>query len=91
MQTFDQALMDLYSRELITYEEAIHQATNPDDFALKVRGIQSTEDLTWEASGGQRPPEGGSTRGGGPPPAQPAREAAGGPGSFSIDRFDRKK
>ena len=26
MQTFDQALMDLYHRELITYEEALHQA-----------------------------------------------------------------
>jgi hypothetical protein len=24
-------------------------ASNPDDFALKVKGIQSTSDLTWEA------------------------------------------
>ena len=91
MQTFDQALMDLYGRELITYEEAIHQATNPEDFALKVRGIQSTEDLTWEASGGQRPPEGGTPRGGGPQASKPAREAPGAPGRFTIDRFDRKQ
>jgi twitching motility protein PilT len=90
-QTFDQALMDLYRRELITYEEALRQATNPDDFALKVRGIQSTEELTWEASGGQRPPEGGQPRAGGPPapPAAPAASQA--PPSFTIDRFDRKK
>jgi twitching motility protein PilT len=88
MQTFDQALMDLYRRELITYEEAIHQATNPEDFALKVRGIQSTEDLTWEASGGQHPPEADAPRGGGPTASKPAREASGG---FAIDRFDRKK
>jgi twitching motility protein PilT len=91
MQTFDQSLMDLYRRELITYEEALHQATNPDDFNLKVRGIQSTEDLTWEASGGQRPPESGSTRGGGAPVAKPGRETAAAQGAFSIDRFDRKK
>jgi twitching motility protein PilT len=92
MQTFDQALMDLFRRELITYEEALHQATNPDDFALKVRGIQSTEDLTWEASGGQPPPEAGSPRGGErTPAARPAREASDAPGGFSIDRFDRKK
>jgi twitching motility protein PilT len=91
MQTFDQALMDLYRRELITYEEALHQATNPDDFTLKVRGIQSTEDLTWEGGGGQRPPEGGPNRGGGAPGAKPGRETSAAPGAFSIDRFDRKK
>ena len=48
MQTFDQSLMELYQRELITYEEALRRSSNPDDFALKVRGIQSTSDLTWE-------------------------------------------
>src|SRR5262249_55212519 len=41
MQTFDQSLMALFRQGLITYEEAIAQATNPDDFALKVRGIDS--------------------------------------------------
>ncbi len=46
-QTFDQSLMNLYRRELITYEEALRQATNPDDFALLVRGISSTSDARW--------------------------------------------
>ena len=41
MQTFDQALMQLVKDEHITYEEAMKQATNPDDFALEMRGISS--------------------------------------------------
>jgi twitching motility protein PilT len=48
MQTFDQSLMALYRDGLITYEEALAQATNPDDFALKVRGIASTSDGRWD-------------------------------------------
>jgi twitching motility protein PilT len=48
MQTFDQSLMALYRRGLITYEEALAQSSNPDDFALKVRGIASTSDRRWE-------------------------------------------
>src|SRR6266704_3132590 len=32
MQTFDQSLFDLYSRGLITYEEALNGATNADEF-----------------------------------------------------------
>ena len=47
-QTFDQSLMGLFRQELITYEEALSQATNPDDFALQVRGISSTSDARWE-------------------------------------------
>jgi twitching motility protein PilT len=48
MQTFDQSLMALYRRGLITYEEALAQSSNPDDFALKVRGVASTSDKRWE-------------------------------------------
>jgi twitching motility protein PilT len=44
MQTFDQSLMILYKRGLITYEEALLWASNPDDFALRVRGIEPTWD-----------------------------------------------
>jgi twitching motility protein PilT len=44
MQTFDQALMLLLRKKLITYETALMQSTNPDDFALKVKGISSTSD-----------------------------------------------
>ena len=48
MQTFDQSLMKLYTSKLITYEEALRQSSNPDDFALKVSGISSTSDASWE-------------------------------------------
>lgn len=47
-QTFDQSLMSLYREDLITYEEAIAQATNPDDLALQVRGIHATSNSRWE-------------------------------------------
>jgi twitching motility protein PilT len=48
MQTFDQSLMSLFRKQLISYEEALAQSSNPDDFALKVRGIASTSDRQWE-------------------------------------------
>ncbi|ACM19476.1 twitching motility pilus retraction ATPase [Geotalea daltonii FRC-32] len=48
MQTFDQSLMQLFTRKLITYEEALRQSSNPDDFALKVSGISSTSDANWD-------------------------------------------
>jgi twitching motility protein PilT len=48
MQTFDQSLMQLWKDELITFEEALGQASNAEDFALKARGIDSTSDSRWE-------------------------------------------
>jgi twitching motility protein PilT len=52
MQTFDQSLLGLYREELITYETARDAATNPDDFDLKVKGIFSTGEMTWDANSG---------------------------------------
>ena len=43
MQTFDQSLFRLLQARQITMEEAIHNATNPDEFKLRVSGILSTE------------------------------------------------
>jgi twitching motility protein PilT len=48
MQTFDQSLMWLLRTGVITYEEALRQATNPDDFALRVSGISGTSDSKWD-------------------------------------------
>jgi twitching motility protein PilT len=48
MQTFDQSLMGLFRSGLITYEEALANCTNPNDFELKVRGIASTSDSRWD-------------------------------------------
>ncbi len=44
-QTFDQSLYDLYKRGLITYEDALANATNRDDFELRVKGIMSTAEM----------------------------------------------
>ena len=55
MQTFDQSLLHLYKSGLITYEEALRRATNPDDFVLKVKGIQSTSELSLEEQLAMRP------------------------------------
>jgi twitching motility protein PilT len=48
MQSFDQSLMQLVKQKLVTYEEALKHVSNPDDFALRFRGIGSTSDGTWE-------------------------------------------
>ena len=79
MQTFDQALMMLFKKDLITYEEALRQSTRPDDFALKVKGIDATDeawvefekmaadqDITGDEKSGREP---------------------GGAGEVEIDRF----
>ncbi|PIV98196.1 MAG: type IV pili twitching motility protein PilT [Deltaproteobacteria bacterium CG_4_9_14_3_um_filter_63_12] len=42
-QTFDQSLMALLANGYIAYEEALTQSSNPDDFALRYSGIESTE------------------------------------------------
>ncbi len=47
MQTFDQALMNLVKEEIITFDEALRQSSNPDDFKLKFSGIDSTSDASW--------------------------------------------
>src|SRR5690242_21583273 len=48
MQTFYQSLYDLYTRNLISFEEALSRASNPDDFKLRVQGIRSAADAARE-------------------------------------------
>jgi twitching motility protein PilT len=48
MQTFDQSLMSLLKKRFISYEEALRQSTNPDDFALRVKGVLATGDTPWD-------------------------------------------
>jgi twitching motility protein PilT len=48
MQTFDQSIYDLYSRGLITLEEALMRASNPDEFRLRIQGVRSTADAARE-------------------------------------------
>jgi len=44
MQTFDQSLFHLLQSRLISQEEALHNATNPDEFKMRVSGIYSKDD-----------------------------------------------
>ncbi|MBI3753451.1 MAG: type IV pilus twitching motility protein PilT [Deltaproteobacteria bacterium] len=48
MQTFDQSIMALMNKGFITYEEALAQSSNPDDFALRVKGVSGTSDEGWK-------------------------------------------
>lgn len=48
MQTFDQSLYFLYKGGLITVEDALARATNPDEFKLKLQGVQFTSDVARE-------------------------------------------
>src|SRR5262252_4744456 len=48
MQTFDQSIFQLYKKELISYDEALRRASNPDEFKLKIQGIQSSSDMAAE-------------------------------------------
>jgi twitching motility protein PilT len=95
MQTFDQALLQLYKKGLITYDEALITATNPDDFALKVKGIQSTSDMALEEDSkkaGAKPLGAPSRFGSQPTKPGEAKEykTPSTDSDFKIDRFGDK-
>jgi twitching motility protein PilT len=48
MQTFDQSLFNLFQSGLITLEEALRGASNPDEFRMRVSGICTTNDQAKE-------------------------------------------
>ncbi|MDE3180340.1 MAG: type IV pilus twitching motility protein PilT [Acidobacteriota bacterium] len=48
MQTFDQSLYDLHSQGLITMEEAMVWASNPQELQLRAAGIRSTSEVAKE-------------------------------------------
>ncbi|HZZ85836.1 MAG TPA: type IV pilus twitching motility protein PilT [Anaeromyxobacteraceae bacterium] len=81
MQTFDQSLMFLLKSNLITYEEALRQATNPDDFALRVSGVSGTSDSKWDGfeAGSAPSPAPAAAPAARPPAAAAPRPGAGAP------------
>jgi twitching motility protein PilT len=73
MQTFDQSLLNLLQGGMITYEEALHQCSNPDDFALRVSGVASGEnDAAWANF----------------EPKKSSKSAGGGKDDFDLDEFE---
>jgi len=49
MQTFDQSLWDLFQAGLASYDTALENASNADEFKLRMQGISSTADLSRQA------------------------------------------
>ncbi len=47
MQSFDQSIMKLHRQGVISYEDAMAQASNPDDFDLRLKGITGSSDRGW--------------------------------------------
>jgi len=48
MQTFDQSLFYLFQQNYISFEQGLRYSTSPDNFRLRVEGIQSTQDIAME-------------------------------------------
>ena len=48
MQTFDQSIYQLYRDGFISFEQGMKYSSNPDNFKLRVMGIQSTLDIALE-------------------------------------------
>ena len=48
MQTFDQSIYYLYKNDLISFEQGLRYSSNPNDFKLRVAGIQSSSDVSRE-------------------------------------------
>jgi twitching motility protein PilT len=53
MQTFDQSLMRWYKDGLISYESALFYSTNPNEFALRVSGVDSASDRKFDEVTGE--------------------------------------
>ena len=49
MQTFDQSIYKLYKSGFISFEQGVLYSSNPDNFKLRVQGIQSTLDIALES------------------------------------------
>jgi twitching motility protein PilT len=49
MQTFDQSVLMLLRDGIISEEEALRNCNNPNELALKLKGISATSDRTWQA------------------------------------------
>jgi twitching motility protein PilT len=92
MMSFDQCLIELVQRRLVTYEEAIKNSTTPDDFALSFRGVSggSASD-GWQQEQVNRQNTGpANTTGRISTPAKSGEQGGGNaPGSLEIERFGK--
>ena len=56
MQSFDQSLMRWYKEGMISYESAIFYSSNPNEFALRVSGVDSASDRKFTEITGETTP-----------------------------------
>ena len=56
MQSFDQSLMKWYKDGAISYESALFYSTNPNEFALRISGVDSSSDRTFTEITGDKAP-----------------------------------
>ena len=77
MISFDQSLTELVKNRFVTYDEALANATNADDFALFFRGVSKGGSV----STGFDPGAGGRSG------YTPAPATTGATGDFKVDRF----
>jgi twitching motility protein PilT len=57
MQSFDQSLMKWYKDGAISYESALFYSTNPNEFALRISGVDSASDRKFTDIIGDQPPK----------------------------------
>jgi twitching motility protein PilT len=55
MQSFDQSLMRWFQDGVITYDDAVFNATHPSEFALRVSGVSAASDRTFDVPGASAP------------------------------------
>ncbi len=51
MQSFDQSLMELLNKDLITYEEALLHSASPENFRIKMEGFTAMDGKKWSQTG----------------------------------------
>jgi Tfp pilus assembly ATPase PilU len=88
MITFDQSLIELVQRRLVTYEEALRHSTTPDDFALAFRGVSGggAADAWQQEQVLKQNQMDRHSRPGQAATSQPASQS----GEFKIDRFGKE-
>jgi twitching motility protein PilT len=51
MQSFDQSLMELLNKDLISYDEAVLHCARPEDFRIRYEGITAMDGKKWSQTG----------------------------------------
>ncbi len=87
MQTFDQAIFQLYSQGTVALEESLRWASNVDDFKLKVSGISTTSDMARDEMASKLNQAPGVKPGVAAAAAKPGAKPAAPAGPPTIERF----